>query len=176
MPLLGIVQRGVSARKPLSWTFPVGRDGTEPRTLRFSAECQLSGTVRDHTPESHPTCSARWRRTLSFGSIPVRTARCGPFGQNAGRIAPAPRPAHRRRQEPPRRQAVPPTRHRPPAVPAAGTLRPPLSRNPPGSLTAHGSLRLLTVRSGCGPRIPTAWRAHGAELSIGHPNTPPAAR
>jgi Transposase IS116/IS110/IS902 family len=42
-------------------------------------------------------------------------------------------PTHRRGQEPPRRQAVPATRHRPPAVPAAGTLRPTRRRNPPGN-------------------------------------------
>ena len=37
---------------PLSWAFPVGGNGIEPPTLRFSAGCDLSGGVRLDSPES----------------------------------------------------------------------------------------------------------------------------
>jgi Transposase IS116/IS110/IS902 family len=58
-----------------------------------------------------------------------------------------PGPPNRRGQEPPRRQAVPAARDRPPAVAAAGTLRPARRRDPPSNLTAHSSLRLSSVKS-----------------------------
>ena len=50
---------GVMAASPsglagssLSWAGVVGRDGIEPPTLRFSAGCDSSGTVRHDSSES----------------------------------------------------------------------------------------------------------------------------
>src|SRR4029453_10930014 len=65
-------------------------------------------------------------------------------------------PPHRRGQEPARRQTLPAARHRPPAVPAAGTLRPPRRRDPPGGLTTHSSL------SGSGSQEAVADDRHAA--------------
>jgi hypothetical protein len=63
---------------------------------------------------------------------------------------------------------VPATGHRPPAVPAAGTLRPARRRDSPGDLTAHSSLRLSSVKSA--QRRTTRWAAWAAPSS---PNCAP---
>jgi hypothetical protein len=43
----------------LTWANLVGRDGIEPPTLRFSAGCGSSGSVRHGSAESHPPWSVR---------------------------------------------------------------------------------------------------------------------
>jgi hypothetical protein len=59
------------------------------RSLRFSAECDSSGSVRHRSPESPPPWSAGVQAHWSFRLIRVRAARCRSVGQNAGRIAAA---------------------------------------------------------------------------------------
>jgi hypothetical protein len=125
----------------LTWADVVGRDGIEPPTLRFSAECGTCGSVRRGSPESHSLWSAGAQEDWSFGVVQARAARCRSVGQNIGRIAPAPAWTRHTRSRGQRRSAwrtlagkVDPRRLPPTSEPRLGDR---LVRGSPGGVWAR---------------------------------------